>query len=154
MTLQYKRLNAEVDEIPYGLLELADPSKSMVEDYIRRGQCYLAFLEKERVGQFVLLHTHPKTIEIVNISVEESFQGRGFGKELVLKAIETAKQLGARSIEIGTGNSSIQQLRLYQKCGFRIASIDHDFFVRHYEEEIIEDGIACRDMIRLRLDIF
>ena len=40
-------------------------------------------------------------------------------------------------------NSSIQ------KCGFRITGIDIDFFIRCYQEEIFENGIQCRDMIRL-----
>ncbi|MNW16937.1 putative N-acetyltransferase YvbK [compost metagenome] len=45
------------------------------------------------------------------------------------------------------------QLYLYQKCGFRIVGVDVDFFVRHYEEAIEENGIPCRDMIRLAMDI-
>ncbi|WCN36270.1 hypothetical protein [Aneurinibacillus uraniidurans] len=36
------------------------------------------------------------------------------------------------TVEIGTGNSSIGQLALYQKCGFRIIGVDRDFFIKHY----------------------
>lgn len=68
-----------------------------------------------------------------------------------MDAIEQAKREGYQKIEIGTGNSSIHQLALYQKCGFRITGIDQDFFIRNYEEEIYENGIQCRDMIRLTL---
>lgn len=57
--------------------------------------------------------------------------------------------MGFETVEIGTGNSSIDQLAFYQKCGFRIAAIDPDFFIRHYPEPIFENGIQCRDMIRL-----
>ena len=67
-------------------------------------------------------------------------------------AVEEAKRKGYKTIEVGTGNSSIGQLVLYQKCGFRISGIDIDFFVRHYPEEIFENGIQCRDMIRLSQD--
>ncbi len=56
-------------------------------------------------------------------------------------------------MEIGTGNSSVNQLSLYQKCGFRITGIEHDYFTKHYEEEIVENGLLCRDMIRLSLDL-
>ena len=59
------------------------------------------------------------------------------------------KKKGYKKIEIGTGNSSLGQLALYQKCGFRITGIDIDFFIRCYQEEIFENGIQCRDMIRL-----
>ena len=83
----------------------------------------------------------------------EDQQGKGFGKQLVIDAIEVAKSRGYRTIEIGTGNSSIGQLALYQKCGFRITGVDIDFFIRHYPEEIFENSIQCRDMIRLSQDL-
>lgn len=55
------------------------------------------------------------------------------------------------SIEIGTGNSSIQELALYQKCGFRLKEIIHDYFVDNYDEPIFENSIQCRDMVLLQL---
>lgn len=56
-------------------------------------------------------------------------------------AIHHAKLHNFKTIEVGTGNSSIGQLALYQKCGFRITGVDRDFFIRHYIEEIFESGI-------------
>ena len=35
--------------------------------------------------------------------------------------------------------------------GFRITGIDQDFFVHHYDEEIIENGLILKDMVRLQL---
>jgi ribosomal protein S18 acetylase RimI-like enzyme len=139
--------------VPYNLLLLADPSKKIVDDYLNRGTCYTANLQDEIIGVFVLLKTRPETIEIVNVAVREDFQGRGIGKRLILSAIEKAREEQVKTIEIGTGNSGMMQLALYQICGFRIVGVDQDFFVRHYDEEIFENGIQCRDMIRLRLDI-
>ncbi|MFB0634411.1 GNAT family N-acetyltransferase [Bacillus rugosus] len=141
------------DHALYELLLLADPSKEIVDEYLERGECYTAWADDELAGVYVLLKTRPQTVEIVNISVKESLQKKGFGKQLVQDAIEKAKELGANTIEIGTGNSSIHQLSLYQKCGFRLQAIDHDFFVRHYDEDIFENGIQCRDMVRLYLDL-
>jgi hypothetical protein len=48
---------------------------------------------------------------------------------------------------------SINQLALYQNMGFRIAGVDVDFFTRNYPEAIVENGIVCRDMIRLKYDV-
>lgn len=138
---------------PYDLLLLADPSRENVDDYLSRGICCTATVRGEVVGVFVLIRTRPSTMEIVNVAVREDFQGRGIGKMLVQHAIGQAKEQRAKTVEIGTGNSGIHQLALYQKCGFRMAAIDSDFFVRHYDEEIYENGIRCRDMVRLRLDL-
>ena len=41
----------------------------------------------------------------------------------------------------------------YQKAGFRITGVIPNFFKDNYDEEIIENGIPCRDMIRLTLEL-
>ena len=135
------------------LLLLADPSKEFVLEYMKRGECFVAEIEQQTVGIYVLLPTRPKTVELVNVAVAVKQQGRGIGKQLIVNAMKTAKAKGYKTIEIGTGNSSIGQLALYQKCGFRIIGVDLDFFVRHYSEEIFENGIQCKDMIRLAKDL-
>lgn len=142
------------DEIPpMDLLLLADPSQEVVEKYIHRGLCFVGERNKQIVGEYVLIHTRPHVMELVNIAVAEKQQGRGIGKQLVLHAIETAKSLGSKSLVVGTGNSSVGQLAFYQKCGFRIVGVDRNFFTRHYSNPIYENGIQCRDMIRLVLHL-
>lgn len=138
---------------PMELLLLADPASEIVEAYVYRGECFIVELEKETIGVFVLLPTRPETVELVNVAVAENHQGKGIGKWLVLEAVKKAKTKGYKVVEIGTGNSSVAQLGLYQKCGFRITGVDMNFFVRHYSEEIFENGIQCRDMIRLSQDL-
>ncbi|TYP77523.1 GNAT family N-acetyltransferase [Paenibacillus methanolicus] len=139
------------EEPPYELLLLADPSKRLVDAYLSKGRCHVAQLGDETIGVFLLLEKHAGTLEIMNIAVAERYQGRGFGKALLAAAVGEARKQGAAYLEIGTGNSGMQQLYMYQKCGFRMMSIDHDFFVRNYEEPIVENGIPCRDMVRLRM---
>jgi N-acetylglutamate synthase-like GNAT family acetyltransferase len=141
------------EEPPMDLLLMADPSPKLVEEYIKRGECFVAESNGEIIGVYVLLPTKPGTVELVNIAVVEEQHGNGVGKELVMDAIKKAKARGIKTIEIGTGNSSIGQLALYQKCGFRMTGVDRDFFTRHYPEEIFENGIQCRDMIRLSQDL-
>lgn len=138
---------------PMSLLLMADPSEKLVEAYLKRGKCYVAERDQRIVGTYVLLPTRPETVELVNLAVEEQCQGRGIGKSLVNHAIRLARESGYKTIEIGTGNSSVGQLALYQKCGFRITGVDRDFFLRHYEEEIYENGIQVVDMIRLSQDL-
>ncbi|WP_342490974.1 GNAT family N-acetyltransferase [Bacillus sp. FSL R5-0422] len=139
------------ESLPMDLLLLADPSKEKVLTYVQSGSCYAAFHEEDVIGVYLLTPLSQHTVEIMNVAVKESWQGKGIGKQLIHHAIAEAKVAGFQSIEIGTGNSSIQQLALYQKCGFRIASIDHDFFLKHYDEPIYENGIQCMDMVRLSL---
>lgn len=144
---------AKKEKPPIKLLLLADPSIKMIEKYLHEGECYVAEWDEKIQGVYVLLPTRPKTVELVNVAIVEEQHGKGFGKKLVLDAIAVAKDQGYETIEVGTGNSSIAQLALYQKCGFRITSIDKDFFIRHYTDKIYENGIQCVDMIRLALEL-
>jgi ribosomal protein S18 acetylase RimI-like enzyme len=138
---------------PWELLLLADPSRHQVEAYLADGICCVASLAGTIIGEFVLVPLGPRRFELMNIAITESCQGRGLGKRLVREAIAEAKRLGAETLELGTGNSSLQQLALYQKCGFRIVGVRPDFFRDHYADEIYENGIRCLDMIRLSLTL-
>ena len=141
------------EEPPMELLLLADPSEKIVKEYLGRGECFVAEKDQEMIGVYVLIPTRPETVELVNVAVAESQHGRGIGKQLVMHAIQAAKTKGYKTIEMGTGNSGIGQLALYQKCGFRIVGVDPDFFTKHYPQDIFENGIHCRDMIRLSQDL-
>lgn len=134
---------------PMDLLLLADPSRKIIEAYLTRAECFVMENQNQLIGTYILLPTRPETVELVNIAVQENFQNKGIGKQLIRHALERAKEQGFQTLEVGTGNSSIAQLAFYQKCGFRITGVDRDFFVKHYEEELMENGIPCRDMIRL-----
>ena len=56
-------------------------------------------------------------------------------------------------LEVGTANAGTGQLAFYQKCGFEIDGIDRDFFRRNYPDPIFENGIECRHMVRLRIEL-
>jgi GNAT superfamily N-acetyltransferase len=147
-----RKLNID-EEPPMDLLLLADPSRIIVEEYLQRGECFVTESDGQIIGVYVLLPTRPETVELVNVAIIETQHGKGLGKQLVMNALEVAKSKGFRTIEVGTGNSSIGQLALYQKCGFRITGVDIEFFIRYYPEEIFENDIQCRDMIRLSQDL-
>lgn len=143
----------ETEDLPMELLLLADPSERLVKEYVARGQCYIMEQDGRIIGTYVLIPTRPETVELVNVAVDEELHGKGYGKQLVLHAIESARLNHYKTIEIGTGNSSVVQIALYQKCGFRMTHIDKDFFIRHYDEPIFENGIQCIDMVRLSQDL-
>lgn len=136
------------DVIPMDLLLLADPSPDMIKNYIDRSTCFALIIENKIIGVCVVIETLPFTMEIINISVQREEQGKSFGKGLIKHVTKYAKSKGFRTLEVGTGNSSISQIVFYQKCGFSITGIDQDYFIENYTEPIFENGIQCRDMIR------
>ena len=150
--MKVRKLTVE-ESPPIELLLTADPSENLVKEYLKRGFCYITEEKDQVIGVYVLLPTKEASIELVNLAIAEIYQGKGLGKKLVMHAVEEARKLGYKKMEVGTGNSSIGQLALYQKCGFRITHIDKDFFLENYEDEIYENGIQCIDRIRLSQDI-
>ncbi len=141
-------------ELPYDLLLLADPERSAIDAYLGRSELFLA-RDPDRlvVGVLVLTPLGEGQAEIKNIAVRPTWQGQGIGKRLLRFALDEARRRGLQALEIGTSNSSFDQLALYQKIGFRMDRIQRDFFTRHYAEAIFENGIQCRDMVMLRLEL-
>ncbi|GHP13833.1 putative N-acetyltransferase YvbK [Lentilactobacillus fungorum] len=134
----------------YKLLLDADPSKKLVDNYLKRSFNFEAKIGQRLVGVIILIETRPETIEIVNLAVDPSDQKQGIGHRLIQFATHWAIDQAYKVIEIGTGSTGFGQLYLYQKSGFRPYAVDQDFFVRNYSEPIIENNLVLKDMIRLR----
>lgn len=139
----------EITDKHWELLLQADPSKLQIDNYIHKGHIFELRVKSELVGIIVLVEKTDELIEIMNLSITEKWQGKGFAKTLIEYACLFSDNKGYSTVTIGTGNSSLNQLALYQKAGFRITGIDHNYFIHHYSEPIYENGIHCRDMIRL-----
>lgn len=140
-------------EWPWPLLLDADPSRSLIDAYIHQSTV-MGLLEGDAVlAVVVLMEREPQVVEVMNIAVAPSYQGKKLGKLLLGAAIERSRQQGRKRMFVGTGNSGIAQLAFYQKMGFRLESIDRDYFVRTYSEPIYENGIWCRDRVLLSLDL-
>ncbi|PHR91831.1 MAG: GNAT family N-acetyltransferase [Robiginitomaculum sp.] len=129
------------------LLLDADPDEAAVRAYLKTADILVANHNTAIIGIAVLTH-QDGGFELRNIAVHNAHQGKGIAKQLISEIKTLAKNKGATTLEVGTGNSSLGQLALYQKCGFRLHSIDKNFFANY--EPIFENGIRCIDMVRLR----
>ena len=144
----FKRLDKN-DTIPYELLLLADPSKDLVDEYVKRSDVFTARRNDETLGVIVLFPLTAETTEIKNVAVKIEFQGQGIGRYLIENVIQTASLNKQISICIGTANSSVRQLYLYQKLGFEITEIKRNYFTDNYSEPIYENGIQAKHMLVL-----
>ena len=139
-----------VSAAQYELLLSADPSPVMVASYVNRAFKFAAQIDHNLVGVLLLLPTHPQTLEIVNLAVSQRQQNQGIGSKLLQFAENWAHQKHYRTLEIATGSTSFGPLYLYQKQGFRITSIERDFFSQHYPQTIWENKLILKDLIRLQ----
>ncbi len=139
-----------VTDAPMELLLLADPSEDKIRSYLSGSKCFVASSGAVVVGACVVQPRGTDTHELMSIAVHPAHQKSGYGTALLKWVIDFFRNSGARQLEVGTGTFGYQ-LAFYQRHGFRVTSIDRDFFVKNYPEPIFEDGIQLFDMLRLTL---
>lgn len=141
-------IKQQISEQLRNLLLEADPDWKQVQSYLLDAQVYAIYIEGQPIAEICLSPYSAHGIEIKNLSVQVDYQGQGLAKKLIQYAIETATQQGFADIWVKTGNSSLDQLALYQKMGFRIQHIEKNVFL-DYPEPIYENGIRCLDQVVL-----
>ncbi|TZF83255.1 GNAT family N-acetyltransferase [Pedobacter sp. BS3] len=141
------------DQIPYELLLLADPSKELVDEYLKQSDIYIARQNGETLGVIVLFLLTTETVEIKNVAVKPELHGQGIGSFLIENAVQVALLNRQKNICIGTANSSVGQLYLYQKLDFEITGIKRHFFTDNYAEPIYENGIQAKHMLVLTREL-
>lgn len=147
----------EIKEItrnyPIGLLLEADPDIKKIEKYLNKGRCFGLFHEEKLIGEYVL-KTDKKTsdAEIVNLAVAQEYRRKGYARLLIKDALARSEAQGAKSVEIATGKDSFQQ-KFYQSCGFKIESVEENYFPEHYPDPVIDEGKELKDLVRLKIDL-
>ena len=138
----------ETDKKQYlSLLLLADEQEDMVDRYLERGFMYV--LEDDGVkAECVMTDEGNGVLELKNIAVAPTAQGRGYGKAMVDFLIRTYKGQYA-VLQVGTGDSP-STIPFYEACGFRRHHLVKNFFTDHYDHPIYECGVQLVDMVYLQ----
>jgi len=69
-----------------------------------------------------VLHLSPSGM-IDELVVSKEYQRKGIGRQLVLAAIETCRELGCCEVEVSTERTNLKARRFYRECGFDKAEI-------------------------------
>ncbi|HCN47540.1 MAG TPA: GNAT family N-acetyltransferase [Chryseobacterium sp.] len=136
-------------EIPYELLLLADETTEAIDQYIFNSDIYLLHDGIEDIAVMALYRNSDTELEIKNIAVIEAYRSKGIGSILINKAKEIAKENHYQILTVGTSDTGLQQIRFYERNGFRKTGIRKDFFIENYPSPIYENGLQMRDMILL-----
>ncbi len=135
-----------------GLFELAEDSRPRLDAYIEAGRVLVARVNGAIVGHLQLTDTSdPAQLEIKNMAVLPSLQGRGVGRALLDAAFALARDERRTTLTVATAAADIGNLRFYQRCGFRMSTVERDAFTpaTGYREGIAIDGIELRDRVWL-----
>jgi putative acetyltransferase len=125
----FEALNDELDYewiTRYFYIEGADrkpvdnPQQYIVE---RGGHILMAVRDGKIVGTCALVKEHDCVYELARLAVAPEAQRHGIGWALGQAMLGKARQLGARRVEVLTISTLLPALKLYDKLGFRAASL-------------------------------
>lgn len=153
MTFTIREARRDEHDALLPLLLLAEPSARALRWSLRNLSDAAYLLEEDgQVLGAATMRFRRDPCELVELAVRQEQHGRGLGKRLVAYVIEEARRRGKSELFVGTRSTSAGNIIFYQKCGFRLDHVRHDYFW-YYDEPIYEHGIRVRDMIVLRHDL-
>jgi len=146
--IQFKEIPSDL--IPLSLLLIADPCEINIKQYLKGSLCFAAYLNEALVSVCVTNSNSNNDIEIFNIVSLPNMQQKGMGSKLLKFVINEYSKQNVKQLVLGTGAFGYQ-LTFYQRMGFRVDSIEKDFFTENYDGPIYENGIQHHDMLRLNI---
>lgn len=115
----------------YGLeLELAGTDRDLEDleaNYVKRGGIF-ELLENSHgrlVGTVGLYPIDGETIELRKMYFAKDLRGKGYGRKMLARMIETAKNLGYKRIYLETASVLKAAIHLYEKFGFQPVEEKH-----------------------------
>ena len=112
------------------LLRDADEGEERIRTVLSDAACtaYVGVDGQRLVGAAVVRWEEVAVSEIVYIGVDAALRGQGYGKLMIAAIREEMRRLGVHELLVGTGNTSLENIAFYQKCGFRMLAVRRDYF--------------------------
>ena len=137
------------------LIRLAEDSESQLESAIDDGTMYVAEEGETPIGVVLVLDHGEQERELRYVAIAESHQRKGLGKAMLadVRAAEAAR--GAARLLVGTSSADTGNLDFYQRCGYRLLSIERDYFTpfRGYPPDFVLNGLSAVDMVWMDLQL-
>ncbi|UCF18184.1 MAG: MarR family transcriptional regulator [Gemmatimonadota bacterium] len=122
----------EVEEEDEG--QLSDPQGRIID---AGGAIMFAEVDGAILGTVAIVPDGEGGFELTKLAVDAGARGRGVGQALTLRAIERARELGARRVILFTSPRLRGALSLYRTLGFRPVRIDEETKAK-YERETVK----------------
>lgn len=125
------------------LLLEADPSKDMINNYLKNGELFVLTYKDDVACIAVVTKIDEDTAELKNIATKKEFRGNGYGKKMLKYLADNYKQKYKKML-VGTTENNIP---FYVKQGFdKYEKTIKNFFVDNYDEKILDGDLYCTDM--------
>jgi ribosomal protein S18 acetylase RimI-like enzyme/predicted enzyme related to lactoylglutathione lyase len=134
----------------------AEDSPVQLDSYLHGGRVLVARDGTDIVGHLQLVPTEREDeVELKSIAVVATRRGMGIGRALVDVALRRSVETGFSRMVVSTAAADVDNLRLYQRRGFRFTRVQRDAFGpgSGYPDPIVIDGIPLRDRLWLAQEL-
>ena len=132
------------------LLLLADEQESMIDKYLDRGTLFVLYDDGLK-SICIVTDEGDSSCEIQNLATYEQFQGRGYGRYIVKHVCEYYKNQCSTML-VGTGDVP-WAVSFYEGCGFVFSHRLKDYFIKHYDNPMFEEGIQLKDKVYFKMEL-
>ncbi len=94
---------------------LGDPETAILR---KGGHILMVYADAEAVGCVALIPMGAGVFELSKMAVSPNMRGRSIGRRLLEHAIELARNIGAKSLFLGSSSKLPNALHLYESVGF------------------------------------
>jgi putative acetyltransferase len=127
----FKRLNMEwLDKYhlaeTHDLMVLDDPRGTIID---RGGVIFLVKAGDKIIGSAGLMKEHEGVYELAKMAVADGWKGKGIGKMLIEKCLQTARAWNAHKVTLYSNSQLTTAIAMYQKYGFQHVSAANSPFV-------------------------
>jgi ribosomal protein S18 acetylase RimI-like enzyme len=128
------------------------PTEELMATYreaATRGFSFAAYNGKQIVG-IVLAEAQQwnRSLWVWEFHVAPSHQGKGIGRQLMERLVESAKAAGLRIIVCETQSTNVPAIRFYRRMGFTVEGID----LSYYSNEDMKPGREVAVFMKRRLE--
>src|SRR5450830_1988762 len=118
-------------------------SRGNFTDSLNSGySCWVAEQDNKIMGYAVLMMVLDEA-HILNISIAKPYQGRGFGRDLLMHMIDIARQHKALNMFLEVRPSNHSAIGLYESIGFNEMAIRRNYYpAQNGREDAVLMGLA------------
>jgi putative acetyltransferase len=94
---------------------LSDPDRHILQP---GGHIFMGFAGNQPIGCCALVPIRPGVFELAKMAVSEEYRGRGIGRKILEYTIARARELGIKTLFLGSNTKLANAIHLYKSFGF------------------------------------
>ena len=126
---QITRIEKETNEYPWSL--------NNFESSLDAGNSSIVLKDRKNIVGYAFFSVIGTDSHLLNITISEDYQGKGFGKKILKKVLLQSKVLGATIVFLEVRVSNLRAISFYEKFGFKRDAIRYNYYAGSPKEDAL-----------------